>query len=33
MMGMWTARSQLHEVPEAQGQKGVMECKRANSEI
>ena len=28
-MGMWTARSQLHEVPEAQGQQGVRECKLA----
>ena len=28
-MGMWSARSALHEVPEAQGQKGVMECKMA----
>jgi hypothetical protein len=32
-MGMWTARSQLHEVPEEQGQKGVLECKRVTSEI
>jgi hypothetical protein len=27
-MGMWTARSQLHEVSEEVGRKGVMECKR-----
>ncbi len=32
-MGMWQARSQLHEVSEEVGQKGVLECKRANSEL
>jgi hypothetical protein len=26
-MGMWMARSQLHQVSEAEGQKGVLECK------
>jgi len=27
-MGMWSARSALHEVSEEEGQKGVLECKR-----
>ncbi|HXH64023.1 MAG TPA: DUF2846 domain-containing protein [Mariprofundaceae bacterium] len=31
-MGLWSARSALHEVSAAQGQKGVMECKLAQSE-
>lgn len=31
-MGLWSARSALHEVPAAQGQKGVMECKLAQSD-
>ena len=31
-MGVWMARSALHEVPAAQGQKGVLECKLAQSE-
>ena len=30
-MGMWTARSQLQQVDEANGRKGVAECKRAQS--
>jgi len=30
-MGMWAARSALHEVPEEQGQKGVRESKMAAS--
>ena len=30
-MGFWMARSQLHEVDEATGKKGVDECKRAQS--
>ncbi|WP_432698034.1 DUF2846 domain-containing protein [Marinobacterium sp. YM272] len=30
-MGMWTARSQLHEVSEEEGRAGVQECKRADS--
>ncbi|MCW8949323.1 MAG: DUF2846 domain-containing protein [Sedimenticola sp.] len=32
-MGMWTARSQLHEVSEEIGKKGVGECKLADTEI
>ncbi|TCK07402.1 DUF2846 domain-containing protein [Marinobacterium mangrovicola] len=32
-MGMWTARSQLHEVSEEEGRAGVLECKRADSDI
>lgn len=28
-MGMWSARSALHEVSEEEGQKGVLECKMA----
>lgn len=31
-MGMWGPRSQLHEVSEADGRKGVLECKRASGE-
>ncbi len=30
-MGMWTARSQLHEVDEEVGRKGVAECKLITS--
>ena len=30
-MGMWTARSQLQQVDEENGRKGVAECKRAQS--
>jgi len=30
-MGMWSARSQLQQVDEAAGRKGVSECKRAQS--
>lgn len=30
-MGMWMARSQLQQVDEATGKKGVAECKRAQS--
>lgn len=32
-MGMWTARSQLHEVSAEQGMAGVAECKRAQSTL
>ena len=32
-MGMWAARSQLHEVSEEEGMRGVRECKRIESEI
>jgi hypothetical protein len=32
-MGMWTAQSQLHEVTEEEGRKGVLECKLADSEF
>lgn len=32
-MGMWTARSQLHEVDQEEGKKGVGECKLAETEI
>lgn len=32
-MGLWTARSMLHEVTEAEGQQGVLECKLIESEI
>lgn len=32
-MGMWTARSQLHEVTEEEGRAGVLECKRADSDF
>lgn len=32
-MGMWTARSQLHEMPEEEGRAGVLECKRAASSL
>ncbi len=32
-MGMWTARSQLHEVAEEEGRAGVLECERADSNI
>lgn len=32
-MGAWTARSELHEVTEEVGRKGVNECKRIDSEI
>jgi hypothetical protein len=32
-MGLWMARSQLHEVPPDVGQKGVLECKLADSRI
>jgi len=28
-MGLWSARSALHQVPEEQGRKGVLECQRA----
>ncbi len=28
-MGLWSARSALHEVDEKEGQKAVLECKRA----
>jgi hypothetical protein len=28
-MGMWQPGSQLHEVPEEEGRKGVLECKLA----
>jgi hypothetical protein len=28
-MGLWQPRSQLHEVNEQEGKKGVLECKRA----
>lgn len=31
-MGMWQPGSQLHEVSEEEGRKGVLECKRATSE-
>lgn len=31
-MGMWMARSKLHLVSEAEGQKGVKECKLAVTE-
>jgi len=31
-MGMWQPGSQLHEVSEEVGRKGVLECKRANAE-
>jgi len=31
-MGMWQPGSQLHEVSEEEGRKGVLECKRANAE-
>ena len=30
-MGMWMARSQLQEVDEQTGRKGVAECKRTHS--
>ena len=32
-MGMWNARSQLHEVDAATGEAGVMKCKRAASNL
>jgi hypothetical protein len=32
-MGMWTARSQLHEVPRTKGENGVLECKLAETDI
>ncbi|GGB78990.1 hypothetical protein GCM10011352_00780 [Marinobacterium zhoushanense] len=32
-MGLWTARSTLHEVTEDVGQQGVLECKLIESEI
>ncbi len=32
-MGMFAPRSQLHEMDSEKGQKGVKECKRANSDI
>ncbi|MES9962221.1 MAG: DUF2846 domain-containing protein [Candidatus Sedimenticola sp. 20ELBAFRAG] len=32
-MGLWSARSQLHEVTEEEGKKGVNECKLLDSEI
>jgi len=32
-MGMWAARSQLHEVPRIEGEKGVLECKLAETDI
>lgn len=32
-MGMWAARSQLHQVSAEQGRKGVMECKLAESGV
>jgi hypothetical protein len=32
-MGMWAARSQLHEVSRNEGKKGVLECKLAETEI
>jgi len=32
-MGMWAARSQLHEVSEKKGEKGVNECKLIKSEL
>ncbi len=32
-MGMWTARSQLHEVSEGEGRKAVNECKLIESEM
>lgn len=31
-MGMWQPGSQLHEMSEAEGRKGVLECKRAIAE-
>jgi len=30
-MGMWMPRSLLQQVPEEVGRKGVLECKRAQS--
>ena len=32
-MGMWSARSQLHEVDEATGRAGVLECQLTDSKI
>jgi hypothetical protein len=32
-MGMWSARTQLHEVDAETGRAGVLECKRAQSKI
>lgn len=31
-MGMWQPRSRLMEMSEAEGRKGVLECKRASAE-
>ena len=31
-MGFWQPASQLHEVSETEGKKGVLECKRATAE-
>ena len=32
-MGMWAARSKLHQVTRVEGKKGVLECKLAETDI